>query len=38
MKQTSLAFTNLKKALSLPSHEKDDEVAKQRARLALQRL
>jgi tetratricopeptide (TPR) repeat protein len=38
LKQHDLASQNLKKALSLPSQEKDDEEAKQRARDALQKL
>jgi len=38
MKQNSLASENLKKALNLPSREKDDEQCKQNAKEALQKL
>jgi tetratricopeptide (TPR) repeat protein len=38
LKQSSLAAASLKKALSMPNREKDDDGAKQRAREALQKL
>lgn len=38
MKQHNLAVENLKKGLSLPNREKDDDGSKQRAREALQKL